>query len=336
MARATKVSRMIPLMPDYKLWGLPDPNDKPKLDADDKTTRKPAQNPSEKMSSSVPTSLSTIMNTNAANAVNTSSPEGADNHSVVPQSVTVSANSSSFSGLPPTPPHHVDPEFFSQVMPQTQAQVPYEITLLAHLHSARLEISRLHYDYSHQITRLHQERERIERERDRWDVRFNYAVNIGMVHLSLKDAEIARLTRELRSAGIEPTSGLPPSLATQKPHYQQEVTMLLRLLCNWGKRFYKFPTTEQVPETVMQTLMEVCGDVKVLGELVRDVRTKYLVVVNVAMQYLVRHVLNGKFLRQTAKTIMDTDGTLELKSFNQVIDEIRGKYHRTWIRGATS
>lgn len=76
--------------------------------------------------------------------------------------------------------------------------------------------------------------------------------------------------------------------------------MLFKSISQWAKQFYKFPTGEVHNQALVNTMLEICGDVRMLETLLGDKDTKYMVVAAMAIKFLVSKIFAPGFLATVA------------------------------------
>lgn len=129
--------------------------------------------------------------------------------------------------------------------------------------------------------------------------RLEYSCNRAMKQITIREAEIAGLKLQLRQQSLRPFNEHDP---TDDQFFQKEFGMLFRLLCCWGKRFYKFPTGEVIPRGLRLAILQICEDPYNERFLLGKNQTKYLVVVALAARWMVDEILNPQFLETAVET----------------------------------
>lgn len=125
--------------------------------------------------------------------------------------------------------------------------------------------------------------------------KLEYACSQALTNITIREAEIAKLRLQLRQQGLRPCSEPEGS---EDLFFEKELSMLFRMLCCWGKRFYKFPTGElhSLPQNLHNFITEICEDKSNESYLMATHQTKYLVVVAMASRWMVEKILNPQFL----------------------------------------
>jgi hypothetical protein len=141
----------------------------------------------------------------------------------------------------------------------------------------------------------------LRRQNQKYKQRSEHAINLAMRHITIREAEIASLKRQLRQEGIRPYN--EPAV-TDDGFYEKEMGMLFRMLCCWAKRFYKFPTGQQLPPALQFRVTQVCEDPHNEQYLMNSSQTKYLVIVALSVRWLIEEILNPRFLDEIAGTVM--------------------------------
>jgi len=124
----------------------------------------------------------------------------------------------------------------------------------------------------------------LERQAHRYQSNLSHACDVAVKYITVREAEIASLRRQLRQEGLRPYN--EPEDTEDDAFYEKELSMLFRMLSCWAKRFYKFPTTETLGEDLMNKLLQVCEDWHNECYLMISERTKSLVVVAMATRML--------------------------------------------------
>lgn len=136
--------------------------------------------------------------------------------------------------------------------------------------------------------------------------RLEHSCNRAMKQITIREAEIAGLKLQLRQQSLRPFNEHDP---TDDQFFQKEFGMLFRLLCCWGKRFYKFPTGEVIPQGLRLAILQICEDPYNERFLLGKSQTKYLVVTALAARWMVDEILNPQFLETAVENCSaGTDG----------------------------
>ncbi|KAI5818501.1 hypothetical protein BZA77DRAFT_307161 [Pyronema omphalodes] len=132
--------------------------------------------------------------------------------------------------------------------------------------------------------------------------KLEYACNQALMNITIREAEIAKLRLQLRQQGLRPCSEPEGS---GDLFFEKEISMLFRVLCCWGKCFYKFPTGElySLPQNLHNFITEICEDKSNEQNLMATHQTKYLVVVAMASRWMVEKILNPQFLDMAVEIV---------------------------------
>ncbi|KAI5850067.1 hypothetical protein BZA05DRAFT_445792 [Tricharina praecox] len=132
---------------------------------------------------------------------------------------------------------------------------------------------------------LRSDLDRLEQQAYKYQSNLNHACQVALKNITVREAEIASLKRQLRQEGLRPYNE-PEETDDAAAFYESELAMLFRMVSCWAKRFYKFPTTETLGEDILNKLRQVCEDWHNECYLMTSERTKFLVVVAMATRML--------------------------------------------------
>jgi hypothetical protein len=153
--------------------------------------------------------------------------------------------------------------------------------------------------------------------------KLEYACSQALTNITIREAEIAKLRLQLRQQGLRPCSEPEGS---EDLFFEKELSMLFRMLCCWGKCFYKFPTGElhSLPQNLHNFITEICEDKSNENSLMATHQTKYLVVVAMASRWMVEKILNPQFLDMAVELVKAAASRKENGPYRGSGDIIKG------------
>jgi len=151
--------------------------------------------------------------------------------------------------------------------------------------------------------------------------KLQYACNLAMRNITIREAEIASLRRQIRQQGLHPFNEADPA---GDLFFEKELGMLFRMLCCWGKRFYKFPTGERLPRNLQAGVSQICEDPNNEHYLMTKSQTKYLIVVGLAARWMVDEIMNPHFLDIVVELIKTSSTMREDNALREAVDVAKG------------
>lgn len=151
--------------------------------------------------------------------------------------------------------------------------------------------------------------------------KLEYSCNRAMKQITIREAEIAGLKRQLRQQNLLPFNEHD---TTDDQFFEKEFGMLFRLLCCWGKRFYKFPTGEAIPRGLRLAILQICEDPYNERFLLGRNQTKHLVVVALAARWMVDEILNPQFLDTAVELVKNCSVGSDGHDSREVAEGIKG------------
>lgn len=171
---------------------------------------------------------------------------------------------------------------------------------------------------------LMQEIERLKRlahdlsiRNQEYKTKYDYACHVGVQTILIREGEIGELKQQLRKADILPFN---EQFTADDSCYENELMMCFRMLCCWGKRFYKFPTSMSLPRPLQIRISEICEDTHSEAFLMNSPQSKYLVVVALATRWLAEEILNTHFLSIVVSGFNGNENGLK-----EMLDGVKGK-----------
>jgi hypothetical protein len=182
--------------------------------------------------------------------------------------------------------------------------------------------SELHPQNYEQLKREAQE---LKRQIYGFSRNYDYACNLAIRHITIREAEIASLKRQLRQEGLRPYN--EPVMADDT-FFEKELGMLFRMMCCWAKRFYKFPTGEPLSASLQSRILQICEDPHNEQYLMANNHTKHLVVVSFAARWIVDEILSPRFLDCVVRSLMDRDdNSRNAEGFQELLESAEGMTH---------
>ncbi|KAF8247496.1 hypothetical protein K440DRAFT_682261 [Wilcoxina mikolae CBS 423.85] len=191
--------------------------------------------------------------------------------------------------------------------------------------SSGLSPSKHMADYHPSSLRLHNENlkgkvQQLENLLRQSENKLEYACNLAMRNITIREAEIAGLRRQIRQQGLRPFNEVDPA---GDSFFEKELGMLFRMLCCWGKRFYKFPTGERLPRNLQAGVSQICEDPNNEHYLMNKSQTKYLIVVGLAARWMVDEILNPHFLDMVVGLVKTSSTMREDNALREAVDVTR-------------
>ena len=137
--------------------------------------------------------------------------------------------------------------------------------------------------------------------------KLEYACNIGVQTILIREGVIGDLKKQMRLAGVRPFN----DPVDDDVAWENEMMMLFRMLCCWAKRFYKFPTTMEIPRHLQMRISKICEDRGSECLLISSQNTKYLIIVAIAARWLVKEIMDLRFLESVARDFDTGDEGLQ-------------------------